>query len=296
MPIHRITRPKPIDPQNLEDQRGRSGKISRHEAALRVPVRPAKARPPRPVAGSSNRAARASSPPISWASGLSNKIRGAVRRANALIRRRGEARISEFAISRTRRAATSSRVVSVDALSTTTTSTSRPQTSQSVETTADLRGGIPGHDDDCDTGHVSMRRARREPEIPAPVKLAARAADLPLGGREEIAHRGDGRPPGENRAGASHLPASQASARAVAQRHQAPQELPGEMRPEAGAEQRAIVVPRDQHQLIARNQAHHARIPAPQRRAAMMPGDGLRNVYAREAPSRQRRPRSTSSR
>src|SRR6185503_9755239 len=54
--------------------------------------------------------------------------------------------------------------------------------------------------------------------------------------------------------------------------------LPRDNLPKAAAEEFAVIMTADEQKLIARHQAHDARVPAAQRGAAVMPRDRARNV------------------
>src|SRR3569833_4197858 len=63
----------------------------------------------------------------------------------------------------------------------------------------------------------------------------------------------------------------------VPRRHQPPERLADYYRPMAVAEEFAVVMTADEQKLIARGEAHDARVPAAQRGAAVMPGQRAGN-------------------
>src|SRR4051794_14582629 len=124
-----------------------------------------------------------------------------------------------------------------------------------------------------------MRRDRKT-KIPTPVWVPCAGANLPFGSHQETS-QGGGRRALEMKVSESIAFSGKPRAPCtVPQRDETPKYLPGNDGPEAGSEQRTVVMARDQQNLISGDQPDHARVPSAERRTAMMVRHSVRNVYS----------------
>ncbi len=193
MPIDGIARPEPVNAQNLENQGGRRWQISRHETTLRGIV----------IADQ-----HASSGSDSLLTRIFEKTRHGVQTthkmcvrierkhqrggggAHTLIQRRGETCIGGIGDD----AACTIRDEGPGAVGRCVVDDHDlryvgREGGESVEACADFPGRVVGHDYDCDSWHVSMRRTFEntgEAEIPSPVGIGGAAPDFALGTYQEL--------------------------------------------------------------------------------------------------------------
>ena len=179
MPIDRILWPEPIYPKDFENERCRGREIAGHEAGLgrSVRIRSAGRRRP-PISGSSKQSDKRVEAGFQVRVGIQQKNqRGGGRlarpdsrpRRNPALRRIGDERerlAREFAHG----------CRSDEALSTTTISTSGSSASESRHDRYNVRR-LMGDNDDCDTGHVSMRRTSDEVSRKYQRQYGSRARD-----------------------------------------------------------------------------------------------------------------------